>query len=578
MSTGFFVADNKIPVKEDYVAIPSQNGLTYDAQKVIEFYIPPNVSYFNPKNSYLQFDLTIAQDTSASNTRLQLDELIGGQILLDTIRIHSGDKTELLEEIRHYPVHVAMKYAYHSNETLKNLRALNEGAGIWTPDSRGTRGSTKSELANHKYSPYYKNVSEDPTNEAFTNSNKYTQCKLKLPLHTGLFQNDKVVPCGLMNGLFVSILTSENKRCFRQLDSVNKNRRLTLNPLFHSLNGTTLSPSNFDNGSVSNKFFIKHDNNNWAVDNFPLVVGETFEFASESSGFVSALSVPAVIKTIETSGTGANKYVKVTLNASVKNNGSNVRNAGNVYLASTSVSAAATYNPTYSMSNVELVLNQVDLGAKAQQEAMSDMRAGKMMVYDFLSTQVYNHSQLKGDRVANIPIPGNHQRAKSVICVPTDASVYSGKDQISSTGTYEIHANSHDHFLLSSQSGIAGISNRLTEYFFFYDGRNQPSLNVNTEKISSKSSVDAIPLLELDKALQSAGMPALQMSRFNENFAVARTFSLNDGVYDMRNKDCRLNVHYQDVASPPEKDMLWCNFVYHLRRINIRSDSISVEV
>ena len=578
MSSGFFVADNKIPVKEDYVAIPSQNGLTYDAQKVIEFYIPPNVSYFNPKNSYLQFDLTIAQDDSASNTRLQLDELIGGQILLDTIRIHSGDKTELLEEIRHYPVHVAMKYAYHSNETLKNLRALNEGAGVWTPDSRGTRGTTKSQLANHKYSPYYKNVSEDPTSEAFTNSNKYTQCKLKLPLHTGLFQNDKVVPCGLMNGLFVSILTSESKRCFRQLDSVSENRRLILNPLFHSLNGTTLSPSNFDNGSTSDVFYIKHDNNNWEVDNFPLVVGETFEFASTASAFVSNLSVPAVIKTIETSGTGADKYVKITLNASVTNNGSNVRNIGNVFLVSTSVSAATSYSPTYSMSNVELVLNQVDLGAKAQQEAMSDMKAGKMMVYDFLSTQVYNHSQLKGDRVANIPIPGNHQRAKSVICVPTDASVYSAKDQISCKGTYEIHANSQDHFLLSSQSGIAGISNRLTEYFFFYDGRNQPSLNVNTEKISSKSSVDAIPLLELDKALQSAGMPALQMSRFNENFAVARTFSLNDGVYDMRNKDCRLNVHYQDVSNPPEKDMLWCNFVYHLRRINIRADSIQVEV
>ena len=578
MSSGFFVADNKIPLKEDYVAIPSQNGLTYDAQKVIEFYIPPNVAYFNPKNSYLQFDLTIAQDTSASNTRLQLDELIGGQVLLDTIRIHSGDKTELLEEIRHYPVHVAMKYAYHSNETLKNMRALNEGAGIWTPDSRGTRGSTKSDLANHKYSPYYKNVAADPTSEAFTNSNKYTQCKLKLPLHTGLFQNDKVVPCGLMNGLFISILTSENKRCFRQLDSVNENRRLTLNPLFHSLNGNTLSPSNFDNGSTSNVFYIKHDNNNWEVDNFPLVVGETFKFSSEASGFVSSLSGPAIIKTIETSGAGADKYVKITLNASVTNNGSNVRNIGNVFLSSTAVSAATTYNPTYSMSNVELVLNQVDLGAKAQQEAMADMRAGKMMVYDFLSTQVYNYSQLKGDRVANIPIPGNHQRAKSVICVPTDASVYSTKDQISCNGTYEIHSNSQDYKLLSSQTGIAGISNRLTEYFFFYDGRNQPSLNVNTEKISAKNSVDAIPLLELDKALQAAGMPALQMSRFNENFAVARTFSLNDGVFDMRNKDCRLNVYYQDVASPPEKDLLWCNFVYHLRRINIRSDSIQVEI
>jgi len=576
MSSGFFVADNKIPLKEDYVAIPSQNGLTYDAQKIIEFYIPPNVEYFKPQNSYLQFDLTISQDTNACNTRLQLDELIGGQVLIDTIRIHSGDKTELLEEIRHYPVHVAMKYAYHSNETLRNLRALNEGAGIWTPDSRGTRGSTKSQLANHKYTPYYSNVTSDPTSEAFTNSNKYTQCKLKLPLHTGLFQNDKIVPCGLMNGLFVTILTSENKRCFRQLDSVNTHRRLTLNPLFHSLNGSTASPSTWSNGSDSNVLFIKHDNNNWEVDNFPLVVGEKIQLKDATKEY--PLSANATIKTIETSGTGANKYVKVTLNASVTNNGSDITNAGNVFLYSTSVSTATTYSPTYSMSNVELVLNQIDLGANAQKEAMSDMKAGKMMVYDFLSTQVYNYSQLKGDRVANISIPGNHQRAKSVICVPTDASVYAAKDQISCNGTYEIHSNSLDNKFLSSQSGIAGISNRLTEYFFFYDGRNQPSLNVNTEKITSKGSVDAIPLLELDKALQAAGMPALQMSRFNENFAVARTFSLNDGVYDMRNKDCRLNVHYQDVNNPPEKDMLWCSFVYHLRRIVIRGDGITVEI
>ena len=33
-TTGFFVAQNKIPLDETYVAIPSQNGLTYDAQKL----------------------------------------------------------------------------------------------------------------------------------------------------------------------------------------------------------------------------------------------------------------------------------------------------------------------------------------------------------------------------------------------------------------------------------------------------------------------------------------------------------------------------------------------------------------
>ena len=576
-STGFFVADNKIPLKESYVAIPSQNGLSYSAQKLIEFYIPPNIDAFKPKNSYLQFDLEISQDSNASTTRLQLDELIGGQVLLDTVRIHSGDKSELLEEIRHYPVHVATKYAYHSNPTLKDLRALNEGAGIWTPDARGTRGSSKSALSNHKFSPYYENVSADPTSASFTNS-KYHKCKLKLPLHTGLFQNDKVVPVGLMNGLFVTILTSENKRVFRQLDSVSYSRRLPLNPLFHSLDGSTGAPLTWANGSLSNKIFVKHDNNNYQVDNFPLCVGEEVGIAKMTSRTENTLSAPAIIKTIETSGTGANKYVKVTFNASVTNSGDPITSTGNFSLFSKSVLRTTSYSPSYEISNAELVLNKIDMGDQARAEAMRDMRDGKMMVYDFLSTQVYNHSQLKGDRVANIGIPANHQRAKSIICVPTDASVYSTRDSISGSGTYEIHSNSHDSKLLSSQSGIAGISDRLTEYFFFYDGRNQPSLNVKTERIGAKTSIDAIPILELDKALAQADMPALEMSRFQDNFCIGRSMSLNKGVYDMRQKDFRLNVLYQDTTNAPDKDKLWCNFVYHIRRINIRADSIQVEV
>ena len=573
--SGFFVAQNKIPVKESYVAIPSQNGLSYNAQKLIEFYIPPNVDTFKPKNSYLQFDLQITPDANASHTRLQLDELIGGQVLIDTIRIHSGDKTELLEEIRHYPVHVATKYAYHANPTLKDLRALNEGAGVWTPDCRGSRGTTKTNLTNHKFSPYYESVTADPATTSFTNA-KYHKCKLKLPLHTGLFQNDKVVPCGLMNGLFITILTSENKRVFRQLDSVSFERRIPLNPIFHSMNGSTAGPSTWSNSTASNVFYVKHDNNNWEVSNFPFVVGETFEFAQIGDRTKSTFSAPAVINRIETAGSGANKYVKVTLLNAVTPNAS-VTNVGNFAMYSTSVRAATSYNPTYEISNAELILNQIDMGAQARAEAQKDMREGKMMVYDFLSTQVYNYSQLKGDRVANIGIPANHQRAKSIICVPTDAGVYSTRDSISGSGTYEIKKGT-DTALFSSQSGIAGISDKLTEYFFFYDGRNQPSLNVKTSKISANDSIDAIALLELDKALSQAEMPALSMNRFNENFCIGRALSLNKGVYNMQGKDTRLNVYYQDTAAAPTKDKLWCSFVYHLRRINIRADSIQVEV
>jgi hypothetical protein len=383
----------------------------------------------------------------------------------------------------------------------------------------------------------------------------------------------------MMNGLFVTILTSENKRVFRQLDSVSFERRLPLNPLFHSTNGSTGSPSNWVGGAAgsTNVFYVKVDNNNWEGPNFPFVCGEAFEFAKLTDRSKTTMSTQRHITKYETSGTGADQLVKVTLNASAELSGS-LTNAGNHALYSVSVRQAATYNPTFSMSNCELVLCKIDLGPQARQDALQSMAEGKMMVYDFLSTQVYNYSQLKGDRVANIPIPAFHQRAKSIIATPTDASVYSTRDAISGSGTYQIHNRDEDSALLSTQSGIAGISDRLTEYFFFYDGKNQPSLNVDTSKIARKATFEAIPLLELDKALYQAGMPALDMSRYQDNFAIGRALSLNNGVYDMRNKDCRLNVRYQDTSNAPDKDKLWCIFVYHLRRINIRQGSITVEV
>jgi len=577
-TTGFFVADNKIPLKERYTVVPNQNGLSADAQKLIEFYIPPTIKYFNPKNSYLEFDLEINQPEGATyNTRLQLDEVIGAQILLDTITIHSGDKSELLEEIRHYPVHVCNKYSYHSTPSLREMRAINEGAGTWTPDARGQNGTTKSTLVNHKYTPYYSKVADGLTNTAFTNSEYYHKCKLKLPLHTGLFQNDKVVPNGLLNGLFVSILTSENKRCFRQLDSVSRFRRLKLNPQFHSINGSVTAPDDWVSGSSHNVFYVGRTNNNFSIENFPMVVGEAVGFSTNYTT-VSTFSAVPKIKQLEMVSSGATRLIKVTLDAAVSLSSASMENGTDWWLYSKSVTEASSYEPTYTMSDINLVLNEVEMGDKAEADIARDMREGKMMVYDFMSTQVYNYSQLKGDRVANIGIPGNHSRAKCIIATPTDASVYSSRDAISGSGTYLINSNSEDTRLYSSQSGIAGISNRITEYFWFYDGRNQPSRNVKTDKISANNSVDAIALLETDKAFFQAEMHALRMTRFNENFVVARALGINKGVYSMIGKDCRLNVHYQDSANAPSKDMLWCNFVYHIRRINIRANSISVEV
>ena len=88
--SNFFVAGNKIDIKQESISIPSNNGLNYSAGQLIELKVDPQVvKFFQPKNSYLQFDvkLQMPTDTLGTVTRLVLDSHIGAQSLIREIRI-----------------------------------------------------------------------------------------------------------------------------------------------------------------------------------------------------------------------------------------------------------------------------------------------------------------------------------------------------------------------------------------------------------------------------------------------------------------------------------------------------------
>jgi len=67
------------------------------------------------------------------------------------------------------------------------------------------------------------------------------------------------------------------------------------------------------------------------------------------------------------------------------------------------------------------------------------------------------------------------------------------------------------------------------------------------------------------------------MRKYNENFVIGRALALGSGVYDARNKDFNLQVNYQETNAP-SVPKLWKNYVFHLRRLVIKGDSILVEI
>ena len=122
----FWSADDKIPISQTKIAVPSTNGLNYGAGQKIQIDIPATagLDYFQPKESYLKFDVEVSLPaiwsglTNGGQTRLQLDAETGGQVLIRDIFIHSGGAGNvLLEEIQNYNVLTALKlHEYRSAE------------------------------------------------------------------------------------------------------------------------------------------------------------------------------------------------------------------------------------------------------------------------------------------------------------------------------------------------------------------------------------------------------------------------------------------------------------------------------
>lgn len=579
MSVSFWKAEGKIPIEQTSKSVTVLNGLDFTGGQELRIKVPPTTNFIKPDECYLQGDFTIDSNLSASDypVLLQLDERIAGSSLIKDISIYTSPEkgSVLLEQITNYNSMVSVMRDYDTNDSLKNKRAMTEGATVWKPQTRGTLGTTRSECADcTATNPYF---SQDIVGgNKVSKTLDFRTVKLCIPLETGIFRSEKVW-VNMLTGLEIVITLEDAFKVLRPLDTAMRNRRLRLNPRFHSLNGSD-APDDWVNGSASTTFYIEKTNSNLTPETCPFVVGERINFASPDNVHEGNLSSGAVISSINASAgaDGGKGLVEIVLNSSKTNNGSDIE-SGSWFVFSDSIYRnQAGWTPKYSFKNVELVVQEVDMGSPYVSAVMNSMKEKGVIVYDMLSAQNYKYSLNKDDTVANIRLPLVNSRAKSIICVPTDASVYTAKALMDGDQTYDIGAVSTIDLTLKSVDTMRGISDNITDYQFIYDGRLQPSRPVRCSKTSSKVSIDQQPLIETTKALQQAEISGRSLSEYNRNFVIGRALALNKGVYDTRNKDFNLQVNYQG-ATAPTKNKLFNNFVFHLRRINISGDSVSVE-
>lgn len=584
----YWRADSQMFVGERKVSVPAEHGLSYSPGNKVQFFIDSSNKFIDGKECYLDFNVRLSLPEGKAPTRLQLDRCTS--TLIRNIRIYDGSRGQLLEEIADYASYVAVKYDYDKDATLTNLRALTEGCPSHNIDNRGTEGTSKTPMANTIQNPYLPRIN-NWTAGTNLSSTDFLNAKITLPLHTGIFADSQTIfPVMMTNGLYIEIDLNDADNVIKQFDSVLRDVRTKLNPHFHSLNGSS-TPNNWANAAAATSFFVSTANSidgSESVAKFPFVVGETFLFCHKNNnGSGSSFSTTLTISDINfsTDGNGGDGLTEVVLTGAATNNGSAIV-SGDWVMYSTAVAKESSYEASYEISNMNLVVSQVVLDPQYEAGMIQKVREGKAIEFDIFSATNYKHSILASDRQTTFQIFSNNSRAKSLLIIPQDSSVYTSAEKISGSGTYVIKGTSHlgttgkdvqDVCVTSTRSAYTGICDQLTSIQYVINGKRVPSREITTKKIATKNSIDAFHLFELEKCLDNANIPPRSFSAFMENFVFGRGFSAGGqgGVMDLRNKDLTVILKYLETQAPA-KPKLFNAFVVHIRRLVIRDGSVEV--
>ena len=242
------------------------------------------------------------------------------------------------------------------------------------------------------------------------------------------------------------------------------------------------------------------------------------------------------------------------------------------------------YDCGYTISNANLVLQSVAVDSRYEAGMVSKMREGGAIEIDIHSVTNYKHSLLKSNRNATINLAVSNERAKSSIIMMTDANTYNTAELIGCLSTtYDEETNTMDGRLNSYRTGQVGIIDELTSYQLLIDNKLVPSRPIVVSKINKGVSITPMPLTELEKALNQAKIIPRSFADYNRNFLIGRAYALSDGVANLNNVSNQLQLLYNErtvagVDRPPAKDKLVFAFVFHLRRIVIKGDSVTVQV
>ena len=560
--SSYWRSDNVVQIGETKVEIPAENGLDFSGGGKISLFVPPTTKFMDGKKSYLSFDLKLALPSGKYPTLLQLDHA-GAGILFKNLRIYDGTRGNLIEELNEYSSLVALKYDYDTDASKRNLRALQEGGTSYSVPNSNTTGGRMSEYTDTITNPYFPEGAGK--NASFTDAD-FTTVKCCVPIHSGVFSG-KIFPVMMSNGLYLEFDLQPAERVVKQLDTAVRDRRLNSNPQFLAVN---LGGDAWTNGSSTDSIFVRNNNNlsgDDRVNRCPFVVNEKINLVRIADGQEAVLDQHFIISEINACAGGR---LELVADQTLTNNGSDIADGEwAIYSKSATGETDGSYKPSYTVSNFNLVVHQVELDPKFEAGMVAKIREGKAIEFDIHSVTNYKNSLLASDRQTSFLVHAQNSRAKSIIVSVTDSSIYNSASLVSSEGTYEIDEDEADVRNNSNRSGYTGICDFLTSVQYQINGKLVPSRPVSTKKCATRESIDAFKIFEDEKSLDNAGITPRSFVKFLDNWILGRGFGIGSGAMDLRGKDLSVILKYEESTAPTKPKMI-NSFVFHVRKLIMR--------
>ena len=223
--------------------------------------------------------------------------------------------------------------------------------------------------------------------------------------------------------------------------------------------------------------------------------------------------------------------------------------AGGIAVGAAVWGEITSLSASYQLTNVELICGVIDPPKEYYSALQRKLNSDEGMELSIKSFNLYRNNVDSGQTATQVLIPTREARALSMVNTFVNPN-------------YTLHTSSFKPELDTIQN-----------YQYVLKDQNTPNRKVDVSRFNTANSWNATAIAELTKALDSAKVPVMSEDKNSSSFSIGRRLATDGYSCNIREHDVRLNLEF----SNPTKNKIMNSNVYHIRRLNIRPNNVTVE-